>query len=128
MPPSHTLAPLILAKLREQINRTEHLLAHIPGEQAEWQPTWPTPEPSQGWPMDRLFGHPGNCLVGFCAALYAAHRHRLAHFDRLRTRSVNHHCGLEEARQRIHLVTTLQLGYSRYFRWVSLGGCVHLDL
>jgi hypothetical protein len=101
MPPSRALPPLILAKLREQIDRTEHLLAHIPADQLEWRPRWPTPEPSQGMPLSRLLGHLLTCLAGFCAALHAAHRDRLAHFERLRARPVNHHCGLDEARQRL---------------------------
>lgn len=102
MPPSHALAPLILAKLREQIDRTEHLLTQIPAEQLEWRPTWPTPEPSQGWPVSRLLSHLLSCLAGFCAALYAAYPDRLAHFDRLRAQPVSRHYGPEEARQRIH--------------------------
>jgi hypothetical protein len=102
MPPSNALAPLILAKLREQIERTEHLLAHIPVDQVEWRPAWPTPEPTQGLPVSRLLGHLLTCLAGFCATLYAAHNDRLAHFNHLRERPVNHHCGLEEARQRMH--------------------------
>jgi hypothetical protein len=102
MPPANALAPLILAKLREQVERTERLLAHIPVEYMEWRPTWPTAEPSQGLPVSRLLGHLLSCLAGFCAVLYAAHGDRLAHFNRLRERPVNHHCDVEEARQRMH--------------------------
>lgn len=101
MPASNKLPPLILAKLREEIERTEHLIALIPVHQLDWRPEWPTPEPSQGLTVGRLLGHLLTCLAGFCAALYAAHGERLAHFNRLRELSVSHHCGVDEARQRI---------------------------
>jgi uncharacterized damage-inducible protein DinB len=101
MTPAHGLAPLILAKLHEQVERTEHLLVHIPVSQMDWRPAWPTPEPSYGMPLSRLLGHLLSCLAGFCAALYAAHSDRLAHFNRLRELPVNHHCGIDEARQRM---------------------------
>jgi DinB superfamily len=98
---SKVLPPLILAKLHEQVERTEHLLACIPGSQIDWRPEWSTPEPSQGMPVSRLLGHLLTSLAGFCAALYAAHSDRLTHFNRLRELPVNHHCSLDEARQRL---------------------------
>lgn len=113
MSPSNALAPLILAKLREQIERTEHLLAHLPIDQLEWHPTWPTPEPSQGLPVSRLVGHLLTCLAGFCAVLYAAHHDRLGHFIRLREQPVNHPCGPEEARQRMReYLTHIEEGFA----------------
>jgi hypothetical protein len=99
---SKVLPPLILAKLREEVERTEHLLAQIPVQHLNWRPEWPTPEPSQGLPVGRLLGHLLTCLAGFCAALHAAHGEQLAHFNRLRELPVSHHCGIDEARQRIH--------------------------
>jgi hypothetical protein len=101
MDASKVLPPLILAKLHEQVERTEHLLAQIPADRMDWRPEWPTPEPSQGVTVSRLLGHLLTCLAGFCAVLYAAHGDRLAHFSRLRDLPVGHHCGLDEARQRI---------------------------
>jgi DinB superfamily len=111
MKPSHGLAPLILTKLHEQVERTEHLLAQIPASRMDWQPAWPTPEPSSGMPLGRLLGHLLSCLAGFCAALYAAHSDRLAHFNRLRELPVNHHCGVDEARQRLrHYMVHIEEG------------------
>jgi hypothetical protein len=101
MNPSHELAPLLLAKIHEQVERTEHLLAQIPAGQTGWCPAWPTPEPSSGMPLSRLLGHLLSCLAGFCATLHAAHSDRLAHFSRLRELPVGHHCGVDEARQRM---------------------------
>ena len=95
------LPPLILAKLHEQVERTEHMLAQVPAGQMDWRPAWPTPEPSQGMAVGRLLGHLLTCLAGFCAALYAVHSDRLGHFNRLRTLPVNHHCSVDEARQRM---------------------------
>jgi hypothetical protein len=111
MKPSHGRAPLILTKLHEQVERTEHLLAQIPASRMDWQPAWPTPEPSSGMPLGRLLGHLLSCLAGFCAALYAAHSDRLAHFNRLRELPVNHHCGVDEARQRLrHYMVHIEEG------------------
>jgi hypothetical protein len=98
---SKMLPPLILAKLHEQVDRIEHLLACIPADQMAWRPEWPTAEPSNGMPLSRLLGHLLSCLAGFCAALYAADSVRLAHFNRLRELPVGHPCGVDEARQRI---------------------------
>jgi hypothetical protein len=107
------LPPLILAKLHEQVERTEHLIARIPIGQLDWRPEWPTAEASHGWALSRLLGHFLSCLAGVCAALYAAHSHRLAHFNRLRDLPVSHHCGLDEARQRIHdYMTHIEEGFA----------------
>jgi hypothetical protein len=112
MSASNGLSALILAKLSEQVERTEHLLTHIPADQMEWQPTWPTAEPSHGMPLSRLLGHLLTCLAGFCTALYAAHSDRLAHFNRLRELPVGHQCGVDEARQRIrHYMTHIEEGF-----------------
>jgi uncharacterized damage-inducible protein DinB len=89
MTAAKALPPVILAKLHEEVDRTEHLLALIP------------PEPSYGLSISRLLGHLLTCLAGFCAALHAAHGDRLAHFTRLRELPVSHPCGIDEARQRI---------------------------
>ncbi|MFP5262139.1 MAG: DinB family protein [Blastocatellia bacterium] len=89
------LPPLILAKLEEQIERAEHLLAAIPPDKVEWRPL-----PDSLRVCD-LLGHLLECLAGFCATLYALDRDRLAHFIRLREQPVNHCCGVEEARRRM---------------------------
>ena len=106
MDTSNGLPTLILTKLHEQVDRTEHLLTHIPTDQLEWRPEWSTPEPSQGMHLSRLLGHLLTCLAGFCAALHAAHSNRLGHFNRLRELPVSHHCGIDEARQRIRQYMT----------------------
>ena len=102
MTAAKALPPVILAKLHEEVDRTEHLLALIPPDQLDWRPQWPTPEPSSGLPISRLLGHLLTCLAGFCAALHAAHSDRLVHFTRLRELPVSHPCGIDEARHRIH--------------------------
>jgi hypothetical protein len=38
------------------------MLTHIPADQLEWRPEWPTPEPSQGMHLSRLLGHLLTCL------------------------------------------------------------------
>ena len=86
---------MILAKLEEQIDRAEHLLALVPSDKIEWRPL-----PDSLRVCD-LLGHLLECLAGFCATLYALDSARLSHFTRLREQAVNHCCGIEEARERL---------------------------
>ena len=90
----NSLPSLILAKLREQVERTEHLLDLIPPDRLDWQPPG-------GRRLSELLGHLLDCLAGFCAALQAAHPEQLGHFVHLRDLPVNHRCGIDEARERI---------------------------
>lgn len=69
------MAPLcdsLLAKIREQIERTEHLLALVPADA----------------PVEALAAHLHDCMAGFCAVLAAVEPERLAHFQGLRTSAV----------------------------------------
>ena len=95
MSDSRNIPPLILAKLEEQIERAEHLLALVPPDKIEWRPL-----PDSLRVCD-LLGHLLECLAGVCAALYALDNARLNHFSRLRELTVNHCCGIEEARERL---------------------------
>ncbi|HXG65977.1 MAG TPA: hypothetical protein VNO70_12810 [Blastocatellia bacterium] len=90
-----TLAPLILAKVREQVERADRLAALVPAGATEWRPL---PDAMR---VCDLLGHLLECLGGFCAALYALHPDRLAHFASLRELPVNHCCGVAEARSRM---------------------------
>jgi hypothetical protein len=92
---SRDIPPLILAKLEEQAERAEHLISLIPTDRIEWRPV---PDSLQ---VCELLGHLLECLAGVCAALYALDNIRLAHFSRLRGLTVNHCCGIEEARVRL---------------------------
>jgi len=89
------LSSLILAKLEEQIERADRLIALVPHDRTLWRPL------AQSFRVCDLLGHLLECLAGFCAALYAAHPDRLAHFTSLRGLAVNHCCTIEEARERI---------------------------
>jgi hypothetical protein len=90
-----SLSPLLLDKVREQVERTQHLLGLIPRDRQSWRPGFP------GLTVGDLLGHILECLAGFCAALYQANPERLAHFLELKALPVNHSCGVEEARGRI---------------------------
>ncbi len=92
---SSTIATLVLSKVEEQIERTEHLIALIPPDKPEWRP-----QPDSFRVCD-LLGHLLECLAGFCATLYALNPKGLSHFARLRELRVNHCCGVEEAALRI---------------------------
>ena len=95
MSESNALAGVLLSKLEEQIELADHLITLIPPDKLEWKPL---PDSLR---VGDLLGHLLECLAGFCAALYAASPDRLAHFGRLRELSVNHCCGIEEARDRM---------------------------
>jgi hypothetical protein len=88
------LSEAVYAKVREQIERTVHLIGLAPD--AEWRP------PIAGaWSVGELLGHLLDCLGGVCAVLYAARPAELAHFVELQKLRVNFACRPEEARARI---------------------------
>lgn len=90
-----SISDLILEKLAEQVERADHLAALAPPGAAEWRPV------AAAARLCDLLGHLLECLAGFCAALHALDRERLAHFVSLRDLEVNHCCGAEEARARM---------------------------
>lgn len=83
------------SKLEEQIERAQHLINLIPPDKLEWKPL------PESLSVCDLLGHLLECLAGFCATLYVVKPGPLAHFARLRELSVNHCCGVEEARKRV---------------------------
>jgi len=90
------LCAALLAKIEEQIERTDHLIAAVPENRVDWAPGY-----SGAWPVSILLGHLLECLAGICAVLWSAAPERLAHFTELRKLPVNHHCAIGEARERI---------------------------
>jgi len=104
---SNNLSLLILAKLEEQIERADHLIALVPMDKLEWRPL------PESFRVCDLLGHLLECLAGFCAALYRVDPQRLAHFTRLREMKVNHCCGVEEARERVqHYLVCIREGFA----------------
>jgi hypothetical protein len=91
------VAASLLEKVREQVERADHLVALVPANHLEWRPEVEPPAFTTG----RLLGHLLECLAGFCAVLYACHPERLGHFLTLRDQPVNHTCGVDEARRRL---------------------------
>jgi len=81
--PDEPLCAALLDKIREQIERTQHLTSLIPDERWEW-----TPGPG-AWTTRELLGHLLDCMAGFCAVLAAAEPQRLAHFAKLREAQAN---------------------------------------
>jgi len=92
------LAAALLAKILEQVERTDHLVAALPEPALDWAPPVPN-----AWPAGLLLGHLLECLAGFCAVLCAAEPVRLRHFERLRELPVNCRCTPAAARERISL-------------------------
>ena len=86
---------MILAKIAEQVERADHLIALAPTDLLEWRPA------PDAFRLCDLLGHLLECLAGFCATLYVIDKDRLAHFARLRELEVNHCCGITEARLRM---------------------------
>ncbi len=95
MTSTNILSPVILAKVAEQVERADRLVALVPPDRIEWRPA------PDAFRLCDLLGHLLECLAGFCAALYVIDKDRLAHFARLRELEVNHCCGINEARLRM---------------------------
>jgi uncharacterized protein (TIGR00290 family) len=74
------LAAIIAAKIEEEVERTEHLLALVPPERFDWGPGWSTP----AFRLSELRLHLQDSLSGFCAVLSAAFPERLGHMRELR--------------------------------------------
>jgi DinB family protein len=94
------LCTSILAKIHEQIERTDHMVGKLPANGLLWTPSIPG---RAGWSNGRLLGHLLDCLAGFCAVLAAVNPERLAHFSELRRLPVNQFCELSEARDRMNI-------------------------
>lgn len=93
---STLLCTSLLSKIHEQIERTNHLLGKLPADRLDW-----TPSLGGSWSTAKLIGHLLECLAGFCAVLVAVNPERLAHFNRLREKPVNHPCAVSEASERL---------------------------
>lgn len=93
------LCASILAKIHEQMERTDHLICLLPADRLDWAP-------AGAWPAGVLLGHLLDCLAGFCAVLDAVEPGRLASFADLRKLPVNQHCSPGEARSRIAIYRT----------------------
>src|SRR5579863_2603514 len=76
--PDAPLCDALLEKIREQIERTAHLIALVPKTRQDWKPS-----PS-AFTVRELISHLLDCISGFCAVLAAAEPQRLAHFAKLR--------------------------------------------
>jgi hypothetical protein len=98
---SSQIVESIRQKVREQIERTEHLIQSIPPDRIEWNPQFS----SASMDVGHLLGHLLECLAGFCAVFYAAFPVQLASVLELRSLPVNHFCKPEEAMVRIALYT-----------------------
>lgn len=92
------LCASLLLKIKEQIDRTSHLINLLPAERLNWKPASPG-----AWPVEMLLSHLLDCLAGFCAVLGALEPARLAHFSELRDLPVNHACSPLDAVSRIAL-------------------------
>src|ERR1700686_5064696 len=88
----------IRRKVREQIEKTEHLIQLIPPDRIEWNPQWQSGSSDIG----HLLGHLLDCLAGFCAVFHAAFpNEQLDGVLELRSLPVNHFCKPDEAADRI---------------------------
>jgi uncharacterized damage-inducible protein DinB len=74
------LCACLLAKIHEQIERTDHLIAMVPADRWQWRPPI-----AEAWSTAEVTAHLTECLAGFCAVLAAAKPGRFAHFQRPRS-------------------------------------------
>jgi len=92
------LCGCLLAKIDEQLERAAHLAGLLPEDRLE------SPLDAVGsWSAGDLLGHILDCVAGFCAALYAAEPHKLAHFQQLRELPVNLSISPREFRRRLEI-------------------------
>lgn len=89
----------IRAKVREQIEKLEHLVGLVPADRVRWNPQLPPMSVDTG----HVLGHLLECLAGFCAVFYAAYPEKLAGIAELRSLEVNHCCMPDEAITRIRI-------------------------
>jgi hypothetical protein len=95
--PDDTIVESIRLKVREQVEKTEHLIQLIPPGRIEWNPQWSCSSSDIG----HLLGHLLDCLAGFCAVFHAAFPQKLEGVLALRSLPVNHFCKPDEAAGRI---------------------------
>jgi hypothetical protein len=98
---TRVLCEVLLSKIDEQVERTDHLISLYPQSQLDWRPAVPG-----AFSGAVLMGHLLECLAGFCAVLHAVKPERLRHFMDVRLLPVNHRCGTQEARERIAAYST----------------------
>ena len=94
---THTLSLAVLEKVREQVDRLQHLVGMVPADKLDWRPDVNVPS----FTVAELLGHLLECLAGMCAALHAANPERLAHFLELRELPVDRAGSAALARERI---------------------------
>jgi len=94
--PERAIVESIAEKVREAIERTEHLVSLVPVERLEWRPDLPSHLPLAN-DLGHTLGHLLDCLSGFCAVFHVAFPVELANFAELRLLSVNQFCSAEEA-------------------------------
>lgn len=97
--PDNVIMASIRLKVREQIEKTEHLIQLIPPDRVEWNPQWQSGSSDIG----HLLGHLLDCLAGFCAVFHAAFPRNLDGVQELRTLPVNHFCKPDEAAGRFEV-------------------------
>jgi hypothetical protein len=73
------LCAAILAKIHEQIERTDHLIETLSPSQLNWTPDIPS-----AWSTEQILSHILDCLGGICAVLLAVYPEQLACFQKLR--------------------------------------------
>lgn len=100
--PERAITVTLEQKVRETMERTDHLVSLVPVNRLEWHP-----ELLSGLPpasdLGHLLGHLLDCMSGFCAAFYAAFPSELPDFVELRSMSVNQSCLPEKTRTNIAL-------------------------
>ena len=100
--PDNSIVESTRLKVREQLEKTKHLIQLIPPDRIGWNPQWPSGSANIG----HLLGHLLECLAGFCAVFHAAFPHQLKGVLELRSLPVNHFCKPDEAIARIQAYET----------------------
>lgn len=113
----NTLCTVVLSKINEQIERTDHLIGLLPENHLDW-----SPDGGRFFTVGALLGHLLECLTGFCAVLSAVEPERLRHFSALRRLPGSHGCNAAAARTHIEVYrTSIEEGFA-----LLLGNLEHL--
>jgi len=102
----------LFGKVREAIERTDHLVSLLPPGAASWRPELPPGQAAAD--AGHLLGHLLDCLGGFCACFERAYPDAFPEGAALRDLAVNHSLDPAAARERMRAYRqAIERGFAR---------------
>jgi hypothetical protein len=103
--PEQRLTAGLGRKIKESVERTQHLIGLVPSGCLSWRPSAEQGHAVRIFTLGELLGHLADCVAGFCAALLAAFPAELAEFSNLRQLCAVAVRSPEETRERITMLS-----------------------